>query len=723
MRHTHRGRWFLAVATALAYLALGAAVVTGADSKKPPAATKAPPAKAEAPKPAPAAPKPAPAEPADAPAAEPAAPSGAAAATETVIVREDGKIESLHAKNEDIANVLELLSRQYQLNVIASKNVKGKVTADLYNVSIDQVLDAICRANGLKWTREDNSIYINTAEEATAIKADESRLVTEVFPLNYLTGEDAVKLIAPAVSPKATSAANTPSEKGLPSGASGSTGANSFGLQDSIIVRDFPENLERVRDILKRMDRRPRQVLVEATILKVTLTDDTTLGVDFNALSGIDFHQMATTAPVGVTSTSVVDPTLLPSNGTVSGVIAPVPSPGSGPLRPGAWGQAQTQGFAGSGPGLNIGFITSDVSVFVRALEKVTDVTVLSNPKVLAVNKQRSQVLIGERVPYLTTTASETTTMQTINFVDGGTELIFRPFISDDGYVRMELHPKVSKVELIGNPDSPMPRETTTEITGNIIVKDGHTVVIGGLFDEEAKVDRSQVPWLGNLPGLGWLFRSNQDYTNRREIIILLTPHIIDDDEAANEIGVQAADDAKRRCLGQREGFSLITRERIQNLYLHAAEKAWQDYEKNHKPFDLSWALWNTQVALNIAPNNLKALRMKDMILTEKRGESYEPPNWTVWDSINDRMKEFDEAKKSAAEEKAEQEKAAASITPPTPTPPTPTPPPPPPPPATKPPAALPAPSPAPKSPVNPLPPAPEKKDAPAASAPKQQEK
>jgi type IV pilus assembly protein PilQ len=596
-------------------------------------------------------------------------------------VGQDGKIESLHAKNEDIPNVLELLSRQYKINIIASKGVKGKVTADLYNVSIDEVLDAICRANGLKWTREANSIYINTAEEATAVRADESRLVTEVFQLNYLTGEDAVKLIAPALSTKAVSAANTPSEKGLPSGSAGSTGANSFGLQDSIIVKDFPENIERVRGILKQMDRRPRQVLVEATILEVTLTDTTTLGVDFNALSGIDFHQLTPT------TTNPVDPTALVNADTTT---AQVPTPGRAATQPGSWGQVRAQGFAKAGDGLNIGFITNDVAVFIAALETITDTTVLSNPKVLAVNKQRSQVIVGQRIPYLTTTKSETVMVQTVNFLDVGTELVFRPFISDDGFVRLEVHPKVSSPTFIPNGDmTRLPSENTTEVTANIMVKDGHTVVIGGLFKEKTETGRLQVPGLGNIPGLGWLFRSNSDATDRKEIIVLLTPHIIDDEEAASEIGAQTLDDARRRCLGMREGFSWITRERIQTLYLHAADKAWQEYEKNHKPFDLAWALWNTQVALNIAPNNLKALRMKDTILSEKRGEPYEPPNWTIWDSIDDRLKEMDEAKKAAAEERA----AAAPVTP------------------------------APPPTDKPSPPAPEKKDAPAASAPKQQEK
>ena len=680
MRHSYRGRWLLAVAAALAYLALGVTAATGADAPKK-SATKTTPAKVEAPKAEAAKPAPAPAEPAEPPAPEPAAPPGTAPAADTVMVGKDGKIESLHAKNEDISNVLELLSRQYQINVIASKGVKGKMTADLYNVSIDEVLDAICRANALKWVREGNSIYVNTAEEATAIRTDESRLVTEVFPLNYLTAEDAVNLIAPALSTKAVSAVNTPSEKGLPSGSAGSTGANSFGLQDSIIVKDFPENIERVRGILKQMDRRPRQVLVEATILEVTLEDNTTLGVDFNALSGIDFHQLT---PV---TTNPVDPTALVNTATTT---APVPTPGRASTQPGSWGQVRAQGFAKAGDGLNIGFITNDVAVFIAALETITDTTVLSNPKVLAVNKQRSQVIVGQRIPYVTTTTSETTAVQTVNFLDVGTELVFRPFISDDGFVRLEVHPKVSSATFTPNGEfSTLPGENTTEVTTNIMVKDGHTIVIGGLFKEATSTARLQVPGLGNIPGLGWLFRSNSDDTKRKEIVVLLTPHIIDDVEAANEIGVQARDDAKRRCLGQREGFSWITRERIQTLYMHAADKAWQEYEKNHKPFDLAWALWNTQVALNIAPNNLKALRMKDTILSEKRGEPYEPPNWTIWDSIEDRMKEMDETKKAAAEEQA----AAAPVTP------------------------------APPPTANPSPPAPDKKDAAATSAPKQQEK
>jgi type IV pilus assembly protein PilQ len=650
MGQSQVGRWLAAVVAALAYLALGAATAdgAGAQAQSPSAdAAQSGPANAgetaekKTEPAAESAPQPAPGD--SVAAADIIVPAGVAAgAPVEAALAPDGKIESLHVKNEDIANVLELLARQYRLNIIASKEVKGKVTADLYNVTIDQVMDAICRANGLRWSREDNALYLYSEAEGKAIRSDESRLVTEIFTLNYLTGDDAVKLVAPALSTKGITAINTASAKGLPSGSSGEVGANSFGLQDAIIVKDFPENIERVRAILKAMDRRPRQVLVEATILQVKLDDTTDLGVDFNALSGIDFHQLSTvTAPV-------TDPTATVNNAATT---APVPQPGQGPTRPGAWGNVYTQGFATPGSGLNIGFITNNVAMFIHALETVEDTTVLSNPKVLAVNKQRSQVIVGDRIPYITTTATETTAVQTVNFLDVGTELIFRPFISDDGYVRMEIHPKVSSAVLL--PPNNLPRETTTEVTANIMVKDGHTIVIGGLFDETGSINRSQVPALGNIPGIGWLFRSKSDATARHEIIILLTPHIIDNEEMANDIGQQVLDDAKRRCLGVREGFSWITREKIQTAYLQAADKAWQRYQKDGNRKDLKWALWHTQLALNVAPNNLKALRMKDEILSEKKGEAVEPPNWTVWDSIHDKLCEMDEAKRSQPEEQA----------------------------------------------------------------------
>ncbi len=611
-RMLHGHSWYRRLAAgglAVAYLAIGAAVASGeaAQDTAPAASNPA----AEAPKPSPAeAPTPPPVVP-PAPGKIMTAPLG------------EGKIE-LHIKDEELANVLELLSVQYKLNLVVSKSAKGRVSADLYNVTVDQALDAVTRAAGLTWIREGDCIYIQTAEEMAAVKGADSRMKTRVFRLNYLKSEEALKIITPALSPKATSAATTAAEMGL-SSEGGSTGGNNLGVLDTLVVRDLPENLEQVAEILKEMDHRPRQVLIEATILKVTLDDETSLGVNFNALAGVDFRDL-NALPVPAPASAETAPATV-----VTGASQTARANSH------AWSQGNTQGFATRGTGLNVGVVTNNISIFVHALEEAHDTTVLSNPKVLALNKQSAEVNVGDQIGYRgAVTQTETANTQDVQFMDVGTRLAFRPYISEDGYIRLEIHPEVSQrgAETLDG----VPSKSTVEVTCNVMVRDGHTIVIGGLFEETADINRQQVPGLGNIPLLGHLFRLKTDGTTRSEIIILLTPHIIDDVEAADVIGREVLATGKRHCLGMREGFACFTRERMTVGHMDEADRAWRDYERTRSPKDLDRAEWNTGLALNVAPNNIKAMRLRDRILSEKKGSPYSPPNWTIWDSLQDRL-------------------------------------------------------------------------------------
>src|SRR5690606_34789944 len=187
--------------------------------------------------------------------------------------------------------------------------------------------------------------------------------------------------------------------------------------------------------------------------------------------------------------------------------------------------------------GLRLGFVNSDIAVFISALESITDTTVLANPKVLALNKQKGEVIVGRKDGYLTTTVTESAAVQTVEFLDTGTRLIFRPFIGDDGYIRMEIHPEDSSG---GLSDANLPFKITTEVTSNVMVKDGQTIVIGGLFREESTTSKGQVPFLGNLPLAGPLFRRQRDRSVREEVIILLTPHIVKNDAAYADISQEA---------------------------------------------------------------------------------------------------------------------------------------------------------------------------------------
>lgn len=244
--------------------------------------------------------------------------------------------------------------------------------------------------------------------------------------------------------------------------------------------------------------------------------------------------------------------------------------------------------------------------MFITALETVTDTTVLANPKILAVNKQLGQVYIGTKIGYVNqTTQTQTSTTQAVSFLDTGTKLSFRPYIGDDGYIRMDIHPKDSSGELKTNN---IPDESSTELATNIVVKDGQTIVIGGLFRDAVVTIRNQVPILGDLPLVGGLFRGTNDTVKRQEIIVLLTPHIIN--EAADTNPQARIDDLRLKRDAVTNELSPIDRAKI-------AEDAYVAAVKSYLAGNKEQALVEVNKALQHRPTFLEALRLKEKIIKE----------------------------------------------------------------------------------------------------------
>jgi type II secretory pathway component GspD/PulD (secretin) len=269
----------------------------------------------------------------------------------------------------------------------------------------------------------------------------------------------------------------------------------------------------------------------------------------------------------------------------------------------------ETSGFARSGTsGLRVGVTSGDIAVFITALESVTDITILANPKILALNKQVGTVFIGQKIGYRDrTTISDTgqATIGEVKFLDTGTKLSFRPYIGDDGYIRMDIYPKDST----GSVDSQgIPTETTAELITNIMVKDGQTIVIGGLFRDAVTTTRSQVPLLGDIPLIGALFRGTTDSTKRQEIIVMLTPHIVS--EPAETQAEARADDISRKRFGAKEALQWTGRARLaEDRYTKAVEYyVGGDNEKAMREVDASLAL---------RPTYFEALRLKERIIEE----------------------------------------------------------------------------------------------------------
>jgi type IV pilus assembly protein PilQ len=512
------------------------------------------------------------------------APSAVDAGEPTVSFDATAETVEINVSDANLVDVLRMLSVQSRKNIIASKDVNGIVTCNLFDVTVDEALDAILRSNGYVAREEGNFIYVYTQEEAQRLDEQNRRQETRVFRLYHISPELAATSIQPALSGSDGATVSVTEEADIGVGSSREeAGGFSYSNGDMIIVRDYPEHLDQVARILAEIDHRPEQVLIEATILSTKLTESNAFGVDFNVVGGVDFSSFTSNAGQ-ITSADVGDT-------------------GSNPIHSAGTGDSFTAPIAG---GLKLGFVSNNVSAFVAALEGVTDTTVLANPKVLALNKQRGEVLVGREDGYLTTTLTETTATQSVEFLQTGTRLIFRPFISRDGYVRLEIHPEDSTGGLNA---SNLPFKSTTEVTSNVMVKDGHTIVIGGLFREQAQTTRSQIPILGNLPIIGAAFRRQADVTDREEIIILLTPHIVKDYGKYAQLSEQELKRAEKLRVGMRKGMMPTGRERMSQMYY---EKAVRELARNRP--NRGRANHYLNAALNLNPKFIEAIELKEKL-------------------------------------------------------------------------------------------------------------
>jgi len=510
-------------------------------------------------------------------------------ATPEVTMTPDGLVE-MHVSDLPLSTVLQLLSIESQRNIIASPAVTGTVTASLYKVSFDEALDAVLVANGAGYKTAGKFIYVYTNEEITAMAEAANPPQTRVYTLSYISSVDASEYLTPLLGEGGSIASSAEPEDGISSD-SESGGGNSNASLDFIIVTAKPANLAAIENVLAQIDIRPKQVLIEATILRATLVNDNELGIDFSVVGGVDLEEL------GAVSQGIQNVALgsLPQDRFEKFNAAAV-TDFSGNVSPG---------------GLSIGVLKDSVAVFIRALEQVTDATVLANPKVLALNKQKGQVIVGRRDGYLTTTVTETQAIQTVEFLETGTQLLFRPFIGNDGFVRLELHPEDS-VGIVNAQG--LPSEQTTEATTNVLVEDGHTILIGGLFREVTTNSKSQIPVLGDVPGIGQLFRSNDDATTREEVIILLTVHVIKDHRRYADASMQQFQNVERMRVGIRSGLMWHGREQIAQAHYR---KALQCFSEG----DDKMALWNVNISLHNIGRFQPAIELKEKLTNRREWE------------------------------------------------------------------------------------------------------
>ena len=409
--------------------------------------------------------------------------------------------------------------------------------------------------------------------------------VSRNFPLEYLNAKDAGEFIGPILSEVGKVSFVGDVEKGFqPSATDG--GSDSWAFQGMLVVSDYPENIKAIEALLKEIDTPPAQVIGESTVVSTDVQQNDGFGVDVSIIGNLSFSQF--TNPLSGAQQLL--------NGSVQ-------------KGEGVANASNTNVTNIKDPTLQVGVISDDVSVFLKLLDSVTDTTVLARPRVMALNRQRAQILIGQRTGYLNSTTTQTSTTQSVEFLDSGIKLIFRPFISSDGSIRMELAPSVSEATksstaTVGGNTMEVPNESTSEIVTNVRVKNGQTLVLGGLFKEKTVIDRRQVPGLGDVPLIGNAFKGYNDDLHREEIIFLVTPTIVKD-EIAKVWSDEAREFEHAVRIGAREGLLPWSRD---TLTTAQNQKAFEAMGKG----DRDLALFHCENSLRLSHNQPEMVRFRE---------------------------------------------------------------------------------------------------------------
>lgn len=505
----------------------------------------------------------------------------------------------LNITDLEITKVLQVLSIEGQKNIIASRGVENtKVSASLHKVTFDEALKSILEPNGFGYVEEGNFIYVMTKDELEKRELADRKLTTKILRLDYLRADEAAGFVTPMLSDNGSITASGNVEDGIDPGLD-DVGADNYSGPPTLVIRDYEDKVEEITSILGELDIQPKQVIIEATILRATLTENNQFGVDFSLFTDL----------TGASPLDIVD-----------GLIS-----GGAPTNERA-GAIQSGNNYSSDSAVKIGFVAGDAAVFVSALDSVTDTTLIATPKVTVLDRNRTSILVGDKIAYLSTTVTETSETQTVEFLEVGTQLNVRPFVASDGSVRLELKPSVSDATIRDIGDTDAPDESTVELTTNVIVESGQTIVLGGLFTDDTSVNRNQVPGLGDVPLLGAAFQGQDDTVGRSEVIFLVKATVVEN-ETLVDLGKEGLARVGVAKLAEREGLLPWSRSKMTAAHMVNARKHYDEATTltgDAREAKMDEAEYSVNMALHMNPTMVDALILKEQITGEAAYIKYE---------------------------------------------------------------------------------------------------
>ena len=435
-----------------------------------------------------------------------------------------GEKLSLNFQDIDVRSVLQLIADFTDLNLVASDTVAGNITLRLQNVPWDQALDLVLKTKGLDKRQVGNVLLVAPAEEIAARERQElesQKQIAELAPLrreliqvNYAKAADMAKLFQSVTS----------AEGGVPDDRGSITVDE---RTNSIIAYQTQERLDELRRIVAQLDVAVRQVLIEARIVEANVNYSKDLGVRWGGAlnAGNGWRTFGKNGNIGVEdedgfSCGPFDGrcTLPVTGGTGGSGGSPTPFVDMGALS--------------STSGIGIGFISNSaiIDLQLSAMESSGNGEVVSQPKVVTSDKETAKILRGQEIPYQEASSSGATTT---SFKEAALSLEVTPQITPDNRIIMEVKVNKDSADYDRRIGAGAPPINKNEVNAKVLVSDGETIVIGGVFENTQSKAVQKVPFLGDVPYIGRLFRRDFVNDNKTELLVFITPRIMNSSAVA----------------------------------------------------------------------------------------------------------------------------------------------------------------------------------------------
>lgn len=398
---------------------------------------------------------------------------------------------TLDFRDADIRNVLKILSYKSGVNIVAGPEVTGQVTIQLTDVPWQEALDVILSTYGYGYDQKENIIIVTTIEnlkkrrEDARLLAEQEPLATKSFILNYAKAADAVDTISKMKTARGS--------------------VNYDERTNTIIVRDTPSNLEIISQVIPSLDAVTPQVLIEAKIVETALNDSENLGIDWTAQFTISGAERPHTWPFSDVSEFKYFPDNFPGASATRGSANPEFSYGTLNFR--------------------------QMQAVLEVLKSRTDTNILSNPRIVTLDNRKASIVVGSQYPIPTYTYNEEQARLQVSgweYKDIGIIFHVTPHVNSAGFVTMEVAPTITDIlDFVTVENTSLPRLSNEKAVTQVMVKDGETLVIGGLIKDKTIDLNKKIPILGDIPVLGWAFQKKQKTVEKTDLLIFITPHII----------------------------------------------------------------------------------------------------------------------------------------------------------------------------------------------------